>query len=115
MIKKIKIDVLKIEDKNGISKKTGKPYQSKKVGIQSNGIWFNGMFFGEEPMSWKQGDEVEFEVYTNEYNGKQYPNQIKLPSKETKVLNEMEDLKARVAKLEKAMPIIKQALIDLKK
>ena len=65
----MKLKIEKIERESKVSK-AGKDYVSIKV-IANGGKWFTG--FGDATnQNWKEGQEVDTPVYTEEYQGKSY-------------------------------------------
>lgn len=101
---KLKIESIKNEDKTS---KNGKPYVA--CSIKSGGEYYNG-FGNAQTKSWQVGDEVEVDIYEEEYNGKMY-KKFRVP-KETDLIkttlellgNEILALKDRVGRLEKLLP-----------
>ena len=66
-----KITIAKILNQDKVSK-AGKPYQSCSIKtIDKNGqeVWLNG-FSNETTKMWQDGQEVELEIYKDEFNGK---------------------------------------------
>lgn len=87
---KIKLTYFKKENKTS---KAGKAYESVSIKAEEFGDRFINGFGSFATKDWEEGKEVEVEIETKEYNGKEYLN--------FKVLTATDKLEDRVAKLEK--------------
>ena len=78
VIEKIKFG----EEKTGTGK-NNKPYSAIDLGLQIDGKWYNGRVFDVEyARSLQSNQEVEVELFEEEYKGKMYPKfKMKTPFK----------------------------------
>jgi len=100
-MEKIKLTRIAVTDKKKdgtvLENQYGKFY---RVGLQSEeygDVWING--FSSKPVDWQEGDVIEVEIFKEEYNGEEQLK-FKLPSKEKKLEQEVEDLKKQLAEKE---------------
>ncbi len=96
MIKKIKIEVIKNEDKVS---KAGKPYSScsiKTIGSEGQDVWLHG-FGNSTTKGWVKGQEVELDVYSEEYNGVNHWKFRDVP--ERSVFTELDKIVAKLDEL----------------
>jgi hypothetical protein len=90
---KIKIVKIKNEEKTA---KSGKPYSSCSIlTISKEGqeVWISG-FGNNTTRSWVAGQEVDLEIYKEEYNGKDYFKFKEVP--ERSLFNEIDKLHAKL-------------------
>ena len=128
MVEKLTITRLgEIQNKSGVSQKTGKPYNFNVVGFQAAGKegWINFNFNGEHH-SLEVGKEYEFTLSSREYNGKTYwsgafpKSQDRTDEKIEKILNILvshkiilEEIKATVLAKKSPYPTAEDEGIDL--
>jgi len=102
---KLQLSAVKNEERTS---KNGKPYTA--CSINANGEWYNG-FGSQVTKGWKSGDEIEVEVYEEEFNGKMY-KKFKAP-KDTDALKSSIDLLAKeVSSLKNRMSILEKGTVS---
>lgn len=109
MLKTIEVKGINIKAaKEGIGK-NNKPYKLWPIGINVGDYWLNGAAFNDKDLAifsgLKNGDRIELEVFEEEWNGKPQLK-FKLPSKEDRHNNQVEELTNRIEKLEKVLKAI---------
>jgi len=85
---KAKLTFVKNEQKTS---KAGKPYTACAIKTEATGNEYLNGFGNKVTATWLEGDEVDIEIYEEEYNGKMY--------KHFRMLNETDLLKETVTKL----------------
>jgi len=100
------------ETKSGISKQ-GKPYTSTPVGLKIKGEWHNSLVFGDKMevvRAWGKAQEVDIELFEEEYNGKVY-KKWRFPKSSGSALSGV--ALEKLERIEKAVEIIYRKLDDI--
>jgi hypothetical protein len=105
----MKLKIEKIERENKTSK-AGKPYIALKV-IANGGVWFTG-FGNESNQNWREGQEIDTPVYTEQYQDKTY-YKLGLPKNPTEgqmIMSRLDEIVSmlRAMKYEKKLEIPKE-------
>jgi len=108
---KAKLTYVRNEDK--ISK-AGKPYTRCSIKTEGTGDeWIDG-FSNESTKSWQVGDEVELELYDDEYQGKVY-KKFRTPKPSDVAIAAVDEVKRELALLKEGMMILTERINRLEK
>lgn len=108
MLKKVLLTKVNVGDaRSGVTQGTGKEWTAWPVGIEVDGVWYNGFLFDKpfvDELAAHKGKEMVIDLFEEEYQG-QLQKKFQKPEKEDAFMLLFNELQSRIEVLEEKVGI----------